>query len=195
MMRRARASYRFTRHNELVGISRTVRSTAVVRTSYAGRLRGRSVAEIPELLLEVEAHPGEQHAPYYLARAYRSLGKWAEAVTWARRCISLGQRSLKGAGAYCELAHSLAAGGDFDGAVRAADEGAALHPMCADLHHIRAALTLHRWALATVTPSAYQSIPQASRVELVDHLPGVVRALGMPIRYETRQPPFPEAGN
>lgn len=186
LVRRQRASYKWARHNELVGIHKTIHSSAVIRTSYAGRLRGRIAAEIPDLLAEEASHPNEQHAPYYLARAYRSIGDFTSAAKWARRCIQLGAASTKGAGAYCELAHSLAAGGDFDGAIEAADEGIERHPLYADLHHVRAALTLHRWALATVTPSAYSALPQASRLELVDRLPEAVKMLGMPIRYEPR---------
>lgn len=181
MLRRSRASYRYKRHNELVGIKNVDASTASIRTSYAGRLRGRAEAEIPDLLAEDLEFPDGQHAPYYLARAYRSLGNWTAAAEWANKCIKRDPYSIYGAGACAEAAHAIAAAGKSDIAMEVVSSSLKIHPGYADLHMIRATLALMDWARATLDPGRYASLAQLSKVENALRLPDAARMLGLPI--------------
>lgn len=94
VLRRGRFRWWGFRHNDLIGIKKTVQSTAIVRQSYVGVLEGKAKAAIVDLLRMWEApdEPGispeavKAHAAFHLARSYVALGDWPNARTWAVRC-------------------------------------------------------------------------------------------------------------
>lgn len=143
--RRDRGRWEYPVHNQLCGIHRAVRSTAIVRTSYRGGMAARLARSIPMLEKLHAEQPGDLHAPLYLARTYAAVANWPEARRWAEigeKCCNgrPGEESL-----WIVRAQAIFATDGLDAAEEMLARALAIHPDAPDLWHQGVVLSTARW--------------------------------------------------
>jgi hypothetical protein len=198
VLRKGRASWVYSVHNDLVGVNKTVVSSAVTYSSYVGRLHEAARRAIPGLLAMHE-NPRETlvppereraHASFHLARSYAILGDWPEAQKYARACRALSE-DMPGH-PYADVvsidAWSVLMLDGMDSASWFVESALQEFPNLADLQFL--AMSFHgcRWYMAARAPGRFSSRPQGS-LAYAPRFPHVAAMLGFPMRFDVEAPP------
>ena len=87
--RKARGQYRYPVHNQLIGMRKSARTEAVVRSSYRDGLDRRMARSVPLLEKLYADDPTDIHAPLFLARMHAAVGDHASALRWSEIACGL----------------------------------------------------------------------------------------------------------
>lgn len=178
IFRREVGSYRYARHNELIGVRNAIPLEATFVTTYEGDGAAKAQRAIDELeAWSPEDKDGRQHRAFFLAKSYGGIGNHAEQKRWADECVSIDPNSLRGAAAWKELAEATAMTGTFEDVDDVLMLATRAHPKYADLWHIWLSTVLLRWTEATLTPSPYLMLAQVSTPRLAVLAPIIARML------------------
>jgi glycosyl transferase family 2 len=183
--------WKYPVHNQLVGVTRHVRSTAVVRTSYQDVLERKVARSIPMLDACYRSDPADGHAPFFLAKTYCALQDWQSTIRWCETCRAVCPDAPQYASFWIWYAQAVLLTQGESAAREILAEGLARHPGLADLWHMRIALDSLHWLRTAREPGNYLFASQLSTLfaKNVDAVTRAWRALGLPIGDEaTNQP-------
>jgi len=145
--RRSRCRWIHPVHNQLRGARTAVRTTAKIRTSYAGDLQRRLDRSVPMLLRFCETNPTDIHGPLMLAFTYAAVASWREALRWAERGIALKSPSPDESRCWLIRAQAMLNLHGIDAGERAIAEGVAAWPDAPDLRYQAISVAVVRWGL------------------------------------------------
>ena len=177
--RRDSGRFEYPIHNQLIGITSAVPSSAVIRSEYSQSSKDRSARAIPALLRLVEECPEDPHGPFYLAMTYRGAGDAEQTRKWARRATELAPENPLYAVAWVWLVYSTFAVDGADAAEAVLKQALGFHSGLADLHHAQMATAAFRWSQAAKDPGPYMFQPQAS-TRYLPNIAEACRLLGFP---------------
>lgn len=191
VLRRGAATWIYRCHNDLVGVKKTVVSSAVIRQSYQGLARDRAERSIP-VLREMFERPTETlvtaeqemlHAANFLSQAYFGLGEWDKVVEWADWTVRHDTE-----GTYPEACARLARAMLVIDQNRGEDTIRDMlwkHPNFADLHYLQASMSFARWILNIMRPGRYAGRPIPS-LAFAANYQRICELAGFSVRVETR---------
>lgn len=191
VLRRGVATWVYRCHNDLVGVKKTVMSSAIIRQSYQGLARERAERAIP-VLLEMFERPIETlvtaeqeklHAANFLSQAYFGLGDWEKCVEWADWTV---RHDTEGTypEACARLARAMLVVDQLRGEQTIKDM-LWKHPDFADLHYLQASMSFARWILNIMRPGRYAGRPIPS-LAFAANYPRICDLAGFSVRVETR---------
>ena len=144
--RKARGVWMLPVHNQLTGIRRAARTSAVIRTSYRGDLARRMARSVPMLEKFHREHPEDLHGPFMLAHMHAATENWREALRWATVSTSLCKGEPGEELVWVIRAQATHALHGIDLAESALRDGIARYPDAPDLRYLAITLAVARWA-------------------------------------------------
>lgn len=146
--RKARCQYKYPAHNQLVGARRSVRTGAVVESSYRDGLAHRMERTVPILQKMYADDPTDIHAPLFLARMFAAVSDYPSAMRWSEIAASLCDEDDPQAGevsAWVTLIRSTAITRGSREASGVLQEALKRYPKAPDIWHAAMVLTASEW--------------------------------------------------
>lgn len=145
--RKDRCHWIYPVHNQLVGVKKAIRSTAVIRTSYQGTTAQRLARSVPMLERLHAEQPTLLHAPLYLARMHAAAGNWAEALRWTEVGLPLCTGAPGEVALWTARVQATLSLQGVDAAEDVLHEALQRHQDAPDLWHQGIALSVARWVM------------------------------------------------
>ena len=176
--------WKYPIHNQLVGMEKTVLSTARVVARYDESIQETTKGRLEVLLTHAQEHPDDPHYPYFLGRGYRALYDFPNTRKWAEKYLGLGLNEAREAEVWLWLVEAAAMEGDINKAYALMEEAILRHPTYPDLHHLQVALAAQQWHnLVTHPDPEYMTVPVRSVVH-APYLQEAAKLLGLPLAIQ-----------
>jgi hypothetical protein len=190
VVRAGRTHWAFRRHNELIGIKKSIVCNAVIRNSYVGRLPAIAEASIVDLMAMYE-HPSDPfvtpdeeraHAALHLARSYSMKHEFAKAIEWAQVCRRYAPpEHLRYAYSVMVEAWATLFTEGQDAMEQFARRWLETLPAFPELHYLVGSTHMTKWYASGLMPGRYALIAQQSLMHL-RRFPQAAEFMGFPVR-------------
>lgn len=190
--RRDRGYWQYPIHNQLMGFKSAEPSTCVIESYYTGShkegLQHKLARSIPILLDYHEKHPYDPHAPFFLAKSYRSVADWPQVRRWCELCHKLVPSEPAYAIWWIWWHESVSILDSIQAAAPIAEEMIGYHPQYGEAWHKRITHDLLSWAHFVQHKGAYifQS-DITGQFCTRDRLAEVTRLLGLPLEFRKEE--------
>ena len=182
--RRNKCYWQYPIHNQLMGFRTAEPTRCVIESFYVGTLKEKLERSIPMLLDYYKKHPFDPHAPFFLAKSYRSIARWPDVRRYCEVCHKL----VPGEAAYAIWwiwwHESVSMMDGIKAAAPIAEEMLSYHPQYGEAWHRRIAHDLLSWAEYVQHKGAYifQS-DITGKFATRANLSQVTELLGLPLQF------------
>lgn len=184
---RAGARWRYPVHNQLVGVTKSASSAAVIHAHYdpAKHTQESKRRRVSVLLNYARMHHDDPEPVYFLAKDYRALKEPEKVLRWGRQFLEMAPSSPHTASVYCWLVEAEMATSGIASAQAVLERALREHPSFQDLCHWDLTFSALRWMRAVNAQrelTGYSTLAQRAATPVSSAMQAF-ELLGLPIRF------------